>query len=502
MTGNASISLRTPAGLLARLKQRPCRYIALDGGSGAHLFAALDGRDAFVQQVNSPRHADLLIITEPINQKLAPAVVELARSLPRPARALLVSTSGTEADYFTGAMQADVRALLPGIQRTTPTSIEALLDSISGFERWPELESIAPGEDEPTLLSLPQKQEQELATELVVLSLGPVQSFTAGPLRLLLICDGEQILSAQVESGYARRDIAQAMTRLDWQQGIALARCLDPLAPVACQLVYVSALEHLQGWQPGEQTIRYREIALALERAQNMLWWLVRFLRLLVARQLAEHAYQLATALTECISRLWQSVPSTWIRPQQHVESTVVHKKTEIQVQLQAIGAGIETLFRTVEHDRLIALRTRGIGVLTPERLVAAGVSGPTVAASERGAGDVRARLLARLRAAASDVQETIRLLSAEEGASTALIGEDVPAGHTGEEARAEVKGPRGTLGVHLVSDGEGKPAQVEWQRPSAALLPLLPELLAGEILADAEVILASLDLAIAEADG
>ena len=41
----------------------------------------------------------------------------------------------------------------------------------------------------------------------------------------------------------------------------------------------------------------------------------------------------------------------------------------------------------------------------------------------------------------------------------------------------------------------------VEWLRPSAALLPLLPEMLAGETLADAEALVASLDLAMAEAD-
>jgi len=52
------------------------------------------------------------------------------------------------------------------------------------------------------------------------------------------------------------------------------------------------------------------------------------------------------------------------------------------------------------------------------------------------------------------------------------------------------------------VSEGEEQPAHVEWQRPSAALLPLLPETVAGQKLADAEIIIASLDLAMAEADG
>jgi len=60
-------------------------------------------------------------------------------------------------------------------------------------------------------------------------------------------------------------------------------------------------------------------------------------------------------------------------------------------------------------------------------------------------------------------------------------------------------------IGLHLDSPGgEGSrgPAQVEWQRPSASLLALVPELLVGQKLADAEVILASLDLTMAEVDG
>jgi NADH:ubiquinone oxidoreductase subunit D len=53
-----------------------------------------------------------------------------------------------------------------------------------------------------------------------------------------------------------------------------------------------------------------------------------------------------------------------------------------------------------------------------------------------------------------------------------------------------------------VVSDGGERPARIEWQRPLQALMPLLPEILAGEILTDAETILASLDLAMTEADG
>src|SRR5258708_20013502 len=78
----------------------PHLYFAIDGGSGAHLLTALARRDPYVRQVASPRHANLLIIVEPINQKLLPAVIEVAKALPRPAHALLVRTGATELDQF------------------------------------------------------------------------------------------------------------------------------------------------------------------------------------------------------------------------------------------------------------------------------------------------------------------------------------------------------------------------------------------------------------------
>src|SRR5581483_846954 len=153
------------------------------------------------------------------------------------------------------------------------TSVESVLESILQPQQLTELLHIDQTGIDETTIQLPQKHEQEMATELGVLSLGPVQAFTAGPLRLLLICDGEQVLSTQVEAGYASRDIAQAMTQVDWQQALHLARRLDPLAPLASQLAYVQAVEQLQGWQPSEPVVGLREAAILLERAKNVLWW-------------------------------------------------------------------------------------------------------------------------------------------------------------------------------------------------------------------------------------
>ncbi len=498
MTGNANRAMRTRDGWFSRLRQAPHHYCAIDGGSGAHLLAALAERHPYVKQVASPRHADVLIVVEPITQQLAPAVVELAQALPRPACVVIVGEPEAEYEFFPRTEFVHVEELLPGAQRIAPVSVESVLDAVLHRKEWKESpESDRPEIDETTI-QLPPKQEQEMATELVVLSLGPVQPFTAGPLRLLLVCDGEQVLFAQVEAGYAYRGIGQAMTRVGWQQALHLARQLDPLAPVASQLAYVRAIEQLQGWQSPTQVVKLREAAVALERAENVLWWFVRFVHVLADASLTSRSYQLATQLARNISHYWRQPPLTWILPQQSVSLSAVGGSAAVITNLRQVADEVKGLRSHIEHNRLFALRTRGTGVLATERLKAAGVSGPNLRGSEQGAGDVQSRLMARLDAAVINLQETSDVLEANESVPVHAVCWNVPTG----EGHGTVRGPRGDIGLHMVSSGGEKPIQVEWQHPSAAWLSLLPEILAGEMLADAEVIVASLDLAMAEADG
>lgn len=470
----------------------PARYFAIDGGAGAHLLAALAGRDPRLRPVFAPRHADLLIVVEPLSAQLAPAVVEVARALPHPARALLVGES--RVDRFPGADLTRGEGLLPGACRVANEAVDEVCAAARAAASGPELAAPAGPTWRPDFTPLPGKGDRELATELAVLSLGPLQPFTAGPCRLLLVCDGEQVLSARVESGYARRGVDRAMVGADWRHAADLASDLDPLAPVAGRLAYVRALEQLQGRQPTMSLVASRDAALALERAQNGLWWLTRFAGTLAADQLADRARELATTLADHAARLWERPAAAWIAPR----GGAPPPRPEAAAAFRGLADRCEGLLTRVERDRLLALRTRGVGVLATERLRQADVGGPILAASERGDGDARSRLLARLAAAATDLRAASERLTSGAAAVGGSAGWDAPAG----QAHAAVEGPRGRLALRLVSEGEAGPAGVEWDRPSAAVLRLLPELLTGQKLADAETIVASLDLAMAEADG
>jgi len=491
------------SGWLSRLSQGVQHYIGVDGGAGANLLADLAGRDPYLQQVSSPRHADLLIVVEPISQKLAPAVVMMANALAHPARVLLVGEPSTGRTPLPEAYVAQLDTLFPNAQRVASSSIEQVVHAARDAKSQSEMSITYTSGQEETTLQLPAKQDQEMATELVVLSLGPLQTCTAGPLRLFLICDGEQVFSVQMETEYTARGIAHAMTQGDWQQGLLLARQFDPLAPLASQLVYVDALELLQGWQQTAHVHGYRALAIALERTQSTLWWLVRFARLLADSVLTKRSYQLASQLADLCSQLWQRLPETWILPQYSVPVIIGGKN--VSAQLQQLSHSTDTLRQYVEQNRGFALRTRDIGVLTGAQLRQNGIArGPVYDASEHGRGDVQSRLVTRLQAAVADLRFASEVV-------TNVLNQPSSSAHeacwdiAGGEAMARIVGARGDIDLHLVhqetKEHDG-PTKVEWQSPSAPLLALLPELLVGQKLADAEVILASLDIVMAEVDG
>lgn len=115
--------------------------------------------------------------------------------------------------------------------------------------------------------------------------------------------------------------------------------------------------------------------------------------------------------------------------------------------------------------------------------------------------GDAHDRFLIRLR----EISQSIEILKQE--------CESVPAGpfFSGTidrdfalpqgEAYSRVESSRGMLGCHIVSDGRKNPARVQFRPPSLANLMVVPGIVPGVGIEDLPVVLASLDLSLAEAD-
>jgi NADH:ubiquinone oxidoreductase subunit D len=72
-----------------------------------------------------------------------------------------------------------------------------------------------------------------------------------------------------------------------------------------------------------------------------------------------------------------------------------------------------------------------------------------------------------------------------------------VPSG----EAYSRVESSRGMISCHVISDGGPRPSRIQFHTPTTANLMALPDVLVGIRIEDLPVLLASLDLSIAEAD-
>lgn len=490
-----------------RLAALERRYFPIDGGGGAALFAQLPGADDRLRRADSPRHADLLVVAGPVSKTLLPAVAEAYADMPTPRElALVLANAGDDTLAFpesvrlanhlrTDYVHVDARDVdVAALAATIANGVTRAPSARDG----PRPDTMGLPSPEETLVALRPAGEREIATEDVIVSIGPIQRVTAGPLQLLVTADGEQIVRAEVRSGFAVRGVEPVLGATSWSRGAHVAESLDPIAPITGRLAYVTAVEALYGIEPPSHAAECRDLALRTERAASHLGWLTRFADLLAYDALTTDVRTLyALALHEVPNSLG-IVPGGW--------DAAMSGPDPDPERLRVLAVQVGRLARRLRADRLFARRTRGVGIVSAERARAAGASGPVLEASEGSRGDALARADTRLRAAESDL-ERASVVAAELRTATS-VGERSAAHRLirgtppGGSATSCVIGPRGVVSLFLESRGDEHPARVRWTRPSHAHLGLVADLVVGCTLPNALTAVASLDLSMAEADG
>ena len=114
--------------------------------------------------------------------------------------------------------------------------------------------------------------------------------------------------------------------------------------------------------------------------------------------------------------------------------------------------------------------------------------------------GDCYARYLVRLQ----EMRESVRILrQALRGLPDGEVRTRVPTTMKAPrgEAYVHTESPRGTLGVHIVSDGGETPYRVKIRAPSFSNLYALTEMMKGWKIADVIAILGSIDIVLSDVD-
>jgi NADH-quinone oxidoreductase subunit C/D len=184
----------------------------------------------------------------------------------------------------------------------------------------------------------------------------------------------------------------------------------------------------------------------------------------------------------------------------------------------------IDEIDRYLTENEVVRTRCEDVGVFTPEDAIAYSTCGPVLRASGvpydvrradpygiyerfdfdvavRYHGDVYDRYLIRL----DEIRQSIRILQQAlddlpEGPINARKPQyqiRVPVG----EAYGRVEGPKGELGFYIVSDGSAQPWRYHVRAPSFINLTALSKMCEGQKIADAIIILGSIDIVLGETD-
>ncbi len=192
---------------------------------------------------------------------------------------------------------------------------------------------------------------------------------------------------------------------------------------------------------------------------------------------------------------------------------------------LKKSQAGIKDLDDLLTKNEIFMARCQNIGAFTAEQAIGYGLSGPLLRASGvnwdlrrdepysiyprfkfnipvGNYGDVYDRYLVRL----AEMRESVKIIEQaleQLPAEGPIVPEKMPRRLRTPpgEVYSKVESPRGEWGVYLVSKGGDKPWRLKMRSPSFCNLSALREMTIGQFLADAVMILGSMDIVLCDVD-
>ena len=357
-----------------------------------------------------------------------------------------------------------------------------------------------------------------------MINMGPQHPSTHGVFRMVLRVDGERIVDMEPHIGYLHRGSEKLSEGEAYAQVVTLFDRLDYVSNFNNELVWCMAVEKLMDVEAPERAQYIRVILCELNRIASHLLYYGTFG--LDAGAITPILY--AFKERERIQNLFESVSGArmmhnYIRIggiKQDVPDDFHNRVTNI---LPVLKQAINECDQLLSQNEIFLARTKNIGVISSEDAIAWGMSGPAL----RAAGvveDVRVRdpyqvyerfdfdipigqngdCWDRYYVPLEEMRQSLRIIEQAieqmpEGPVVASLRRisRPPKG----DVYVHAENPRGEIGVYLVSDGSNKPYRVKVRPPSFCNLQALRHMLHGAYLADAVVILGSLDIILGEVD-
>jgi NADH-quinone oxidoreductase subunit D len=382
----------------------------------------------------------------------------------------------------------------------------------------------------------------DLRDELFTINIGPHHPATHGVLRLLTTLEGEVVRDVKPIIGYVHTGIEKSCEDQQYWKVITFVERMDYLAYFSNAHAFCMAVERLLGIEVPPRAQYLRVIHSELGRiashlfalatgaldvgAITMLWWGCRDRDLVLDLFEMSGGQRLHTRYFQ-VGGVMEDIPPGW--------------EAKVREFIELMPKRIEQYEALLNRNEIWLRRLKNTGLLSKERALELGVTGPILRASGHpwdlrkampyssydhfdfsvpvgSVGDNYDRYRVRL----DEMRESLKIVEQAldglpEGrwitddrkialpprhelatSMEALIhhfklvteGFRVPPGET----YVAVESPRGELGCFVVADGSSKPARVHMRDPSFANLRALPEMAKDSLIADFIACVAMLD--------
>jgi NADH-quinone oxidoreductase subunit D len=396
----------------------------------------------------------------------------------------------------------------------------------------------APGKRPPAGLATELEREQQVMT----INVGPHHPATHGVLRLVVDLEGENVLDVKPVMGYVHTGIEKSCEQHPYWKAIPFVERMDYLSYFFQNEAFCGAIERLVGLEIPERAKYLRVLHMELNRIHSHLVWLGTSALDLGAISMFWYCFREREKVLDLFEMsTGQRMHTRYFQVGGVMEDIPVGFEQKVRKFCDEMPSRISQYEALLDNNEIFLRRTKGIGIVSRERLLELGVTGPLL----RAAGepwDLRKATpyliypelefsipvgtvgdgYDRYRVRVQEMRESVRIveqcldklpegpfraddrkysLPPRDELSTsmeALIhhfklvteGFRVAPG----EIYYSIESPRGELGCFLVADGSAKPARVHFRDPSFVNLQSLREMCVGGYIADMIQNLAMLD--------
>ena len=349
-----------------------------------------------------------------------------------------------------------------------------------------------------------------------IVPIGPYHPALEEPIHAKLYTEGEVIKDAEVFVGYNHRGIEKLATERNAIQTLVLVERVCGICSHSHALTYAMCVENINGIEVPKRGQYIRVITAELERLHSHFLWLGIACHIIGHDSMFMHIWD----ERELVMDLLEKMTGNRVN---YAMVTVGGARRDIDDELRRelleacdkLKAPLDRITEIALTDKTIAMRTKGVGVLPKEDALRMGAVGPHARASgvkidvRKDApyssyedfdfdapvvesGDVFARVVVR----ALECYESIKIIrqALENLPATPInLGNKLIKIQPGQ-AVCRHEAPRGQLSHMVVGDGSFNNHRVSIHVPSYKNTPTIPFMLRGNTVADAGLIIASID--------